>query len=308
MLKAESSASIAEAEETIINYLSTIPKENSFIEIGFFGGSFTGLPIEKQKTYLSLASKYLENKSIQGIRLSTRPDYISLKILELLKKYGVSTIELGVQSMNNKVLSFAGRGHTIDAVYNAVDLIKSFSIDFGLQMMVGLPEDTLDGALFTAKKIIEMGASNTRIYPVVVIKDTELEQLYNERKYIPLSLDEAVYQVKEVVKVFEKSRVKIIRMGLHPSEALIDRTMLLDGPFHISFGELVHTALWKEEMEKIVTNKNTDTIVIDVNPKQYAFVIGHKASNKNYLLKHFKKVNITTNIDIKGREYNVSYC
>jgi histone acetyltransferase (RNA polymerase elongator complex component) len=288
--------------ETIEKHLSTIPDENSEIEIGFFGGNFTGIPKEKQESYLNRIQPYFEKGIIQGIRLSTRPDYIDSDILKLLKDHHVTTIELGAQSMDDEVLKLSGRGHTSGDIINASRLIKQNGFSLGLQMMLGLPGDTLEKSLNTAKTICELKADNTRIYPALVINGTDLKKRYQEKIYFPLSLEEAVEWAKEVYKVFEKNKVAVLRMGLHPSEGLISGESLAAGPFHISFGELVMTALWKEELEKVEKTEK-ENLVISVAPDQFNYAIGHKAENKKMLLEIFKTVRFTTNTFLKGRNY-----
>jgi histone acetyltransferase (RNA polymerase elongator complex component) len=293
---------------TIEKYLSTIKAENSITEIAFFGGSFTGLPITQQKHFFELTKPYLSSGQVKGIRLSTRADYINIEILELLKGYNVSTIELGVQSTNNEVLKASGRGHTREDVFQAALLIKKHGFLLGLQMMLGLPYDNMERANRTAKDIVEMGADSTRIYPTLVIKNTELENLYYKNKYSPITLEEAVLQAKDVYKIFEVSGVKVLRMGLHSSEGLISGETLIAGPFHVSFGELVYTELWKEELLPLMKKYENKKIQIIVSPTQISYVVGYESKNKLLLQKFYKEVFFSTDNSIKGRNYNVNYC
>jgi len=297
----------SEIVETLNKYLSTLPKENSVIEAGFFGGNFTGLSTTDQENYLKIIQPYLESGAVQSIRLSTRPDYIDEEILSLLNKYHVKTIELGAQSLDEEVLKLSGRGHTSEEIVTASKLIKAWGFDLGLQMMCGLPADTLDKSIQTAKTIVALGADNTRIYPTLVIKDTELEQLYLEKKYVPLTLEEATEWTKEIYKVFETAGVKVLRMGLHPSEGLINGGSLLAGPFHVSFGELVMTALWKESLMSLMNSKSNE-IVIFVPPEQINNAIGHGAANKKMLQENYLKVKFITDSSLTGRNYHADHC
>jgi len=172
-------------------YLKTLPSKNRRIEAAFFGGSFTGIPINEQSELLAAANEYLKKGDIDGIRLSTRPDYIDKEILDNLLKYGVTTIELGVQSMDDSVLKSSNRGHTRKDVINAVKLIKEYPFTLGLQMMTGLPGDTDEKSLYTADEIIKLKPDIVRIYPTLTIKDTFLEKMYLTGKYKPQSVDEA---------------------------------------------------------------------------------------------------------------------
>ena len=266
-------------------YLSTIP-ENRIINIAFFGGSFTGLPINLQEEYLKEASGFVKNERISGIRLSTRPDYINEEVLKLLKKYSVTTIELGVQSTNREVLNESGRGHTFDDIRNASNLISNYGFELGLQMMIGLPGDNYDRSIQTANDIVSLGAGNTRIYPAIIVKGTVLEKLYRKGEYTPLTLEQAVEWTKDIVHIFEENNVSIIRMGLHPSDELVIGKSLIDGPFHPSFKEMVMTQIWKEiidtELQRI-SSSSPNKIKITVSDRQIHYAIGFRQTNKEQL-------------------------
>jgi len=266
--------------------------------IAFFGGSFTGMCMEEQNQFLEVAKAYIEKGAVAELQLSTRPDYISQAILDNLKSYGVRIIELGAQSLDAEVLSQAGRGHTIEDVKIASELICENGFELGLQMMIGLPGDSYSKSMQTAQKIIDFGASYTRIYPALVIKDTQLETLYRRNEYSPLSLDEAVRWSKDLMKLFEKHTVRILRIGLHPSEGLINGDSLVAGPFHRSFKELVCTARWKELFSEILKQKG-ESIVIKINPNQINAAVGYNKENKNLILKFFKKVAFETDNKIE---------
>ncbi|MCX6246640.1 MAG: radical SAM protein [Bacteroidetes bacterium] len=293
-----------EVNSIIQRHLATIPEKGSDIEVGFFGGTFTGLSPEKQKVYLEAVLPFTESGRIAGIRLSTRPDFISSRILELLGRYPVRTIELGAQSMDDEVLRKSGRGHTSSQTREASALILAAGFSLGLQMMVGLPGDTEEKAVNTAKRIIESGASETRIYPVIVIKGTPLEKLFREGKYLPLELDEAIQITKDVVRVFDESNVKIIRIGLHPSEGLLNRKEYIAGPFHVSFRELVMTALWTDRFRKILEEKQGESIGIRVNPADLNPAIGYYGKNRKLLEKHFRSVKFLPDPEIKEKKFH----
>jgi histone acetyltransferase (RNA polymerase elongator complex component) len=299
--------SIDEAEEIIKQHLKTIPKENSEIEIGFFGGNFTGIDLDLQIKYLSLALHYSLITNLSGIRISTRPDYIDEEKLALLKEYGVYTIELGAQSMVDEVLIASGRGHTVSDTEKASKMILDHGFSLGLQMMIGLPKDSFERSLYTAERIVELGADNTRIYPTLVIQDTVLAEMYHEVQYQPLSLTTATLWSKELFKIFEKAEVKVIRMGLHPSEGLLSGEELLAGPFHKSFRELVMTELWNEKFEKTIKGSEGERVVIYVNPKQFNFAIGYNGKNKKMLLQKFETVTFKSDPSLKGRKFHVDY-
>lgn len=267
-----------EIEQIIEQHLSTFIRP-SFVELAFFGGSFTGIDEKDMITYLKIVQPYIEKGEVKSIRISTRPDYINEKILDILKQYNVSDIELGAQSLNEEVLAFAKRGHTVKDVENASRLIKDYGFSLGLQMMIGLPLDSVERSKETAKKILELGAKSTRIYPTLVINNTDLADLYKAGKYKALSLEEAVDWTAEIYKVFSQTDITILRVGLHPSEALIKGEQLLAGPFHVSFKELVLTKLWQEKLEKIPDN----TKIISVNPREINYAIGYNGVNRKIL-------------------------
>jgi len=258
--------------------------DNRIIDIAFFGGSFTGIPFELQEEFLKEAYTIIRTNRNSGIRLSTRPDYIDVKRLELLKKYGVTTIELGAQSTNDSVLIKSGRGHSFKDIQNASKLILDYGFKLGLQMMIGLPEDTFETATQTANDIVELGANSTRIYPTLVIKGTALEKLYNNGIYQPLSLEDAVSWSKEILRTFEKNNITILRVGLHPSEELVDGKSLIAGPFHPSFKEMVMTEIWNEIIFENLNGAKSKNLIIKVNNKQLNYAVGYKGRNKNQLL------------------------
>lgn len=291
---------IAKVEEHLI----TIP-DGSEVEIGFFGGNFTGINTQMQDEYLQSVQKYYASGQVSGIRISTRPDYIDNKSLERLKNYNVKAIELGAQSLNEDVLFLSGRGHSIAQVEESAKLIVKNGFELGLQMMIGLPGDTIDKSRNTAKKIIELGALTTRIYPTLVIRDTQLEKMYEAATYLPLSLEEAVHWVAEIVPLFVQADVKVLRIGLHPSEGLLNKTSLVAGPFHVAFGEMVQTEIWKQIIDNLTFDngkRNLLTLTIPIGMRNAA--IGHKATNKAMLLQTFRKVDFVESSDLKGYNYH----
>jgi histone acetyltransferase (RNA polymerase elongator complex component) len=290
--------------KTVNDHLATFPKGDNHIEIGFFGGSFTGLPLPEQEKFLKLAKPYLDKGLIQGIRLSTRPDYINEEVLVLLKQYGVTTIELGAQSFDHEVLKQSYRGHTPEQTTASSKMILEHGFDLGLQMMIGLPGDSLEKALLTAKTIIALGASNTRIYPTVVIKDTALHRWYKTGKYKPLSLDEAVEWTKQLLPLFENAGVKVIRTGLHPSEGLLNGDELVDGPFHPSFKELVLTEIWYDKLKEI-KGEHYSSITIYVPPREINHAIGYQSKNKRRLFEKFGDVRFKADSGLRKMEFEV---
>ncbi len=293
-----------EVVQVIEEHLITIPKKRRHVEIAFFGGNFTGLNEETQEYYLSIAQNYVDSGKVQGIRLSTRPDYIDEDKLKLLNRYDVSSIELGAQSLDDEVLAKCGRGHTAADVENASKLIKQFGFNLGLQMMIGLPGDSPAKALETAKKIIALGANESRIYPCLVVRDTHLHKLYEQRNYRPLELDEAVSLTADLLLLFELNGVKVIRIGLHPSDDLKGRN-LIAGPFHESFKELVLSEIWNRKFKSLLDWPQCEQIRIEVPPQELNFAVGYKGLNKNGLKNIYHKVLFKTNSNLSSRQFLV---
>jgi histone acetyltransferase (RNA polymerase elongator complex component) len=296
-----------ETRNTIEEYLGSFPKGNKHIEIGFFGGNFTGIPVEEQEQYLQIAHSYLMKGIVQGIRLSTRPDYIDETRLHLLKKYGVTTIELGAQSMDEDVLTQSARGHTAVDIEMASQMILATGFRLGLQMMIGLPGDTLEKAVFTAKKIIALGAAETRIYPVLVIKGTKMAEWYEEGKYKPLSLEEAIAWLKELLPLFEEEGVEVTRVGLHSSEGLLSGKELVAGPFHPSIRELAMTEVWWDRLNVLTAFEGLDELRITVHPSQYNFAVGYYGKNRKRLMQIIKDVGFLKDKGLKETEFLVDY-
>ena len=294
-----------EITKTFDTYLNSFKEKDRHVEVGFFGGTFTGISLAEQENYLRLVQPYIDSGKIQGIRLSTRPDFINSAVLSLLKKYRVTTIELGAQSLDDEVLKASYRGHTALQVEQASEMILDADFDLGLQMMIGLPGDSLKKTLLTAWKIVALGASNTRIYPALVIRDTAMHTWYKQGKYNPLSMEEAVEWSKPLLLLFEKENVDVIRMGLHPSESLLDHTDLVAGPFHPSFRELVLTQIWRDLLIPLLRENKGGKVEIEVSPSEINAATGYSAENKKMLLKHFREVKFTANSQLKGRAYNV---
>lgn len=296
-----------EVKKIIETYLKSFIHKNAVVNIGFFGGNFTGISMNEQEEYLKTASVYLRNGDIHGIRLSTRPDYINEEVINLLANYSVSTVELGAQSFHDDVLLKSGRGHKAADISNAAVLIKKANIKLGLQMMIGLPGDSAEHSLYTASKIIEHGADNTRIYPTLIIKGTALERLYKAGKYSPLSLNEAVKQTKSVYLLFEKSNVNVIRVGLHPSEELLSGEELIAGPFHISFKELVLSSIWKDQLNNSVDEKSGKSITVKTSNEEINYAVGYQSSNKLMLKERFNKVLFAVDSTFTGRQFEIIY-
>ena len=301
-----------DVKNTIEKYLKGFKEQDLPTEIAFFGGSFTGIEIEEQKSLLEVAYEYVKNKKVDSIRISTRPDYIDKEKLKLLKKYGVKTIELGVQSSNDYILRKCKRGHTFEDVKKASKLIRKYRFNLGHQMMIGLPESTKLDELNTAKDLSKLKPKIIRLYPVLVIKNTELEKEYLKNEYEPLTVMQAVERCKELYYFFSRKKIAVIRMGLQNTDIISDpknkESQVVAGPYHEAFGQLVEDSIWYDAiLEKIKKfNVKVKEIEIDVNPENVNNIIGHKKENINKLKELYDvKVKVSQNKTIKPGKFEI---
>ncbi len=306
---ADSGVTAADVRNITDAHLKTLPKENRRVEAAFFGGSFTGIPIEEQSELLGAAKEYLDRGDIDGIRLSTRPDYIDREILDNLLKYGVTTIELGVQSMDDEVLKAANRGHTRGDVVRAAELIRAYPFTLGLQMMTGLPGDTEEKSIRTADEIIALKPGLVRIYPTLTIKDTYLEKLYRAGKYRPQTLEEAVELVKKLLLKFEANGIKVIRAGLQSTEEICENGSVVAGPVHSAFREMAESAIYRDIIYEKLQSASCARADIFVSPKEISKAVGIKRSNVIYI-KNALNIDIKIHSDenLKKREVRCVCC
>ena len=274
-----------DVRNTIEYYLELFKDKKAYKEVAFFGGSFTGIDIKIQNELLEAANEYIKAGKVGSIRISTRPDYIDKKILRRLKKYHVKTIELGVQSSNDEVLEASKRNHTFEDVRKASKLIRRKGFILGHQMMVGMPESTYKDEIKTAEDLIRLKPKMVRIYPVLVIKGTELARMYSKGEYEALTVEQAVERCKEIYYLFTRNNIEVIRIGLQPSGEIIDPSKdgssVLAGPFHPAFRQLVESSMWYESIEEKIKefNSKTKKIELRVNPEDVNNVIGNKKEN-----------------------------
>jgi len=267
--------------KTIKQHLDAIDRPYK-IEVAFYGGSFTALPSELQLKLLAPAKEALDRGLIQAIRLSTRPDAISVEIALRLKKNGVQTVELGAQSMDDRVLMAAKRGHSAAAVENAVGILKKVDIKCGLQLMPGLPKEDWISLIKTGQRVVELHPDIVRIYPTVVIKNTPLAELFSQGQYKPLTLSAAVSRSAYLKLLFEQHEITVIRTGLQATEGLSEPGKVLAGPYHPAFGEMVEAFLYSL-MVSLVIEKTypifSQKLTIHHHPKDHSKVRGISNTN-----------------------------
>ena len=293
-----------DVRDTIEYYLESFKDNDTYKEVAFFGGSFTAIDPELQEKLLSVAYEYIKEKKIDSIRVLTRPDYINREILKRLKKYKVKTIELGVQSTNDYILQKCKRGHTFADVKKASRLIRWKGFTLGHQMMVGLPESTKLDELNTAKDLAKLKPKIVRIYPVLVIKGTELEKVYKEGKYEPLTVEQAVERCKELCYFFGKKKINVIRIGLQSTDTICnplnEGSEVVAGPYHETFRQLVESAMYYDMIVEKIKKFNTKVkeVEIRVNPQTVNNVVGYKRQNIEKL-KEFYDLDVIVKQDIK---------
>lgn len=268
-------------------HLQSFKEKDRFVEVAFFGGNFTGLPEKMQDEYLETVAPYLESGLIQGIRCSTRPDYINKERLKVLKQFGMRNIELGAQSTDNEVLLQCGRGHDFEAIKSASEMILAEGFTLGLQMMIGLPGSSPEKDFQTAKDIVSLGAKETRIYPCLVVKDTVLEKRFRKGQYQPLSIEEAVQRSADIYSYFIENEVNVLRIGLHPSDEL-DGGDCVAGPYHHNFAEMVFGEVWRRKFAKI--QGQGKHLILYTHSSQRTNAIGYQAANRKKLLDSFQQV------------------
>lgn len=223
-------------------------QEEILPEIAFYGGSFTGLSEEWQSYFLLPAKNALLAGRARGIRVSTRPDCINDQILDHLASFGVTTVELGVQSMDDGVLALSGRGHRAEDTVQAVRLLKSRGFRVGVQLMPGLPGDTPEKSMAGVRTLVRLRPDMARIYPTLVLKNTPLHKMFINNEYQPLSLEQAVDLSRDMLAVLRADGVQVIRIGLQPTAEINTGAEVAAGPFHPAFGELAESQLMREQM------------------------------------------------------------
>jgi histone acetyltransferase (RNA polymerase elongator complex component) len=242
-------------KETIEQWLSRPRKKESSagVQVAFYGGSFTGLSMQRQRELLGAVRPYIEDGQVDSIRISTRPDYIDDAAVLLLKEYGVAIVELGIQSLDRDVLEASTRGHSVQQSENAINLLKKYGFTVGAQLMCGLPGDSTSRLMATTKRVAQLAPHFVRIYPALVIKGSGLEKLYLAGKYRSLSLEKAIALSCRMKTIFDQHKIKVVRIGLQPSQELAEK--VLAGPYHPSFGELVISRALFKKTRKLLSEK-----------------------------------------------------
>lgn len=288
--------SAEDVRNQINDSISKYKKDGKNIEVAFFGGSFTGIEKNRQIEYLEVVKEFIDRKQISSIRISTRPDYINQDILNILKKYNVRIIELGVQSMDDEVLILSKRGHTAEDVKCASKLIKQNGFVLGHQLMCGLPGSTYERERYTTIESLRLKPDIIRIYPVYVLEDSELYNMHKNNKYKALKLEESINRAMMMYKECIKKRVNVIRVGLQTTEEISEKNIKIIGPVCDNYRERILSNIMLDIIEKRMDRKHINKL-IDYNKEkgiitilrfivpasQVNYVVGNNKCNKKYL-------------------------
>lgn len=304
-----------DAKQIIETWLTTLrpdpsDKAGGIVEAAFYGGSFTGLTIAEQSGFLRVAKEYKDRGQIDKIHLSTRPDYIDREILDNLRAYNVDTIELGVQSFDDDVLAASNRGHTVEDVYRAVKLIKEYGFELGIQLMIGLPGDSLESCMMSARETEKLQPSLARLYPTIVLDDTELYEMYMRGEYTPLSREEAVSRTKEMYRILDDAGITIMRVGLKSTDIIGEGGAINGGTYHPAFRQLVEGELARDRIRELLDDyiksspagepqdsNNISELTVYSNSHWFSNMIGHKAGNRKYFSEAYPGLKISYAVD-----------
>lgn len=290
----------ADTVKEAIEQAAALPRNGAKRQLAFYGGSFTAIPLAEQVALLEAAKEYMDRGELDSIRLSTRPDAITQSILEMLKYYGVDTIELGAQSLCDKVLLLSRRGHSALTVENASRLIKMSGFKLILQMMTGLPGDSMEHSIETAKKIIALKPDGVRIYPTVIVRDTVLYDMWQDGRYTEHSVEDAVKVCAKLLPMFEEADIPVIRLGLNPTEELSGGAAV-GGAYHPALGELVKSRIMYEKACEILKDVEAGSFVtLSVHPSKISQMTGQHRANIQALCREFS----LAGLKIKGNDGN----
>ena len=272
-------------------------------EIAFFGGSFTMIDRGSMISLLEAAYAYVKNGSVSGIRISTRPDGIDDEICALLKQYGVTAVELGAQSMDDRVLSLNRRGHTAKQVEDASECIKKHGFELGLQMMTGLYGSTDEDSIETASKIIALSPGTVRIYPTVVLRGTELDRLMQEGSFIPRDVEQSVELCSKLIPMFENAGIKVIRVGLHSGGGVEEN--MTGGAYHPAFRELCEGRIYRNAAEKELNALPRGGYTVAVGRGMVSRMAGQRKCNLAYFESKGYSLRIVQDDSLKKYEVKV---
>ena len=272
-------AAMAATVKQAIEQSAALPRSGAKRQLAFYGGSFTAIEPERQEELLGAAADAIGKGEIDAIRLSTRPDAIDETVLARLKRFGVETVELGAQSMDGEVLRLSGRGHTAEDVVRSSEAVKAAGFRLILQMMTGLPGDSAEKDIETAKKLIALRPDGVRIYPTVIVRDTALYDLWRAGEYREHTVEDAVAVCAQLMPLFEEANIPVIRLGLNPTEEL-SQGAAVAGAYHPALGELVRSRILLEKARALLAGTEPGSrVTLGVNAAELSQMIGQKRQN-----------------------------
>lgn len=259
----------------------------SGLELAFYGGSFTAIEPAQQEELLGAAQSYFADGTITSLRLSTRPDAIDEAVIARLKRFGVSTVELGAQSMDDAVLYASGRGHTAAETEAASKALKAAGFTLILQMMTGLPGADRASDIETARRLIALRPDGVRIYPTVIVENTELCDMWRAGTYREHTVEDAVETCAAILPLFEAAGVPVIRLGLNPTEELSGGAAVA-GAYHPALGELVRSELMRRRAAELMRGVPAgSSVTLGVAPNMVSAMTGQHRRNITRLTEEF---------------------
>lgn len=257
-------------------------RRRRIVQVAFFGGSFTCLAHERQRRLLAAVQPFIASGDVQSIRLSTRPDCVDEDICKFLKDHHVTTVELGVQSFDDKVLQAAWRGHSAADSVRAAKNIKDAGLELGIQLMPGLPQETTRSWFATLQQMLQLKPECVRIYPTLVIGGSGLASQFKDGGFRPISMNRAIALCGRAKAMCDSAGIKILRMGLQASESLEEQ--LLAGPYHPAFGEMVTARLWLKRSRTLLAGSPARSrIVFTISDRDVSAFVGPKRCNMKRL-------------------------
>ena len=287
-----------DAREKIETWLSTLQDRPGMetVEIAFYGGSFTGIPLEEQTAFLEVAGEYKKRGLVQRLHLSTRPDYIDEKILDNLKRLSVDVIELGVQSFDDEVLKASRRGHDAACVERSAAMIRDYGFTLGIQLMIGLPGDSRESCLASARKAVELQPQLARLYPTVILRDTPLYRMWKDGSYRPPNRDEVVERTARMYRILTDGGINVIRVGLKSSELISEGAEAAGGTYHPAMRQLVCGLLAREaleaQLETQLRRSDCRRISFYANGRSMSDMIGWNGENKTYFQRKYPQLSL----------------
>jgi histone acetyltransferase (RNA polymerase elongator complex component) len=285
--------------KTVHKYINHPKRKGNGAEIAFYGGNFTGMEKNYQAELLGFAHPFLEQGLVSGVRISTRPDTINKETLDILKWFGVTTVEIGAQSMVDEVLYLSRRGHGASDVSAAMEMLKKRGFRTGIHLMAGLPGDSQSGFEYTIAETIALKPDMVRIHPTVVLEDTGLAELFLNGTYQPLSIHEAIDRCKYALRRFREANILVIRVGLQTTREMEMKGSVIAGPYHPAFRSLVEESMFFDMASAMITDRNISEqeVIFSLSPKDVSFFLGHKNKNMLTLKELFRLTGIDVFVD-----------